>query len=88
MDFKTNEGVAQIFQSINCIGNQNCFFITQKDYRKTVPTTSMIFGGPVGVFADSATKAMEEEQKNDYSRFEALLINQTGKRASYNTISK
>lgn len=76
MDFKTSEGVTEIFRSLGCIGNENCFFVTLKNYNENTSPTAFL-GGAVGVFIDSAMKSAQAEQQNDLSRYEGLLINQT-----------
>ena len=74
MDFKTNDGVINIFRSLNCIGTHNCYFVTFKD------TNSEAFkygamgavGGALGAVA-AFTQGMVEGMQN----YDGLLINQT-----------
>ena len=41
MDFKTIDGAMEIFKSLNCIGNENCIFVTFKE--DVVHSTSSLF---------------------------------------------
>ena len=36
MDFKTIDGAMEIFKSLNCIGNDNCIFVTFKDTNREI----------------------------------------------------
>lgn len=75
MDFKTNEGVTEIFRSMGCLGNDNCFFVTYKDYAKnTLPI--VVAGGLGGAVAAAAAGAAQTANQKDLSQYEGLLINQ------------
>ena len=75
MDFKTQEGVMEIFRSVNCIGNENCFFVTYKNPNREGAKYGLI-GGALGasIAAVAASSIAAAESVQDY---EALLINQT-----------
>ena len=74
MDFKTNDGVVNIFRNLNCLGMDNCYFVTFRD------TNSEAFkygafgavGGALGAAA-AFSSGMVEGMKN----YDGLLINQT-----------
>lgn len=74
MDFKTNDGVVNIFRNLNCLGMDNCFFVTFRD------TNSEAFkygafgaiGGAIG-----AAAAFSEGMVQGMQNYDGLLINQT-----------
>lgn len=76
MDFKTNEGVIEIFKSLNCIGNDNCFFVSFKDTNREGFKAGALgaVGGALGAAAAFATGVVE-----GIEGFDGLLINATEK---------
>ncbi len=64
-EFDTIEKCLELFKSVNCIGNNNCIFVTYKDTSKSVGP-SAVLGGAAG----SMVNGMEYP-------YDALLINQT-----------
>ncbi len=79
MDFKTIEGATAIFQSVGCIGNENCIFLAFRDTKKDTSFTGML-GGAVGAFAGGMVRGMNEAEKlQEAANAPAWLINQTEK---------
>jgi len=74
MDFKTNEGVIELFKSINSIGNENCFFVTFKDSSKEGAKAGALgaVGGLLGAASSFANGIVE-----GIEGYDGLLINQT-----------
>lgn len=76
MNFKTNDGVMEIFKNLNCIGNENCFFLTFKDTNREGFKYGALgaVGGVIGAAAAFATGVVE-----GIEGFDGLLINATEK---------
>lgn len=76
MDFKTNEGVKELFKNLNCIGNENCFFVTFKNTNREGMKYGALgaVGGALGAAAAFGTGFVEGLQG-----FDGLLINATEK---------
>ena len=76
MDFKTNEGVMELFRSVNGIGNDNCFFVTFKNTnREGMKYGALgVVGGTLGAAASFATGVLD-----GIEGYDGLLINQTEK---------
>lgn len=72
MDFRTIEGATEIFRQLNCLGNDNCFFVTYKNTNRD----GMKYGlmGATGAIGGAAVFA--SGMANAAANFEALLINQ------------
>lgn len=75
MDYRTYEGVMEIFRSLNCIGNDNCTFLTFKNNTKD----SLKYGafGAVGGILMSNTPSSSNSAINGLENADGLLINQT-----------
>ena len=74
MDFKTNDGVVNIFRNLNCIGMDNCYFVTFKD------TNSEAFKyGAMGAVGGAlgAAAAFSQGMVDGMQNYDGLLINQT-----------
>ncbi len=76
MDFKTSNGVMEIFRSLNCIGNENCFFLAFKDTTKQGMKYGAL-GGALGGAIGGAIAAGIAGMAEGLDGFDALLINQT-----------
>ena len=77
-DFKTLEGVTNLFRSVNCIGTQNIIFIARKN-SNSATTSSMIFGGAIGGMASSMERTAGAGFKIGIGEYDALIINVTEK---------
>jgi len=73
MDFKTNDGAINIFRSLNCLGMDNCYFVTFKDTNAEAFSYGAMgaVGGALG--AAAFTQGMVAGMQN----YDGLLINQT-----------
>ena len=71
--FNTLEAVSNLFNSINCVGQDNCYFVSYVDINASNSVMlGGILGGAVGAFA-AGMAAGAEQNANGY------LINQTEK---------
>ena len=68
-EFNTIEKCLELFKSVNCIGEENCIFVTYKDATRSTGPTGML-GGAVGAFAGGMINGMEYP-------YDGLLINKT-----------
>ncbi len=75
MDFKTNEGVMEIFRNLNGLGTENCIFVAFKDTTKQGMKYGAL-GGAVGG-AIAAAAAFSSGVIEGLEGFDGLLINQT-----------
>lgn len=68
--FNTLEAVRKLFESINCVGQDNCYFVSYVDINASNSVfLGGLFGGAVGAFAAGMAAGMEQNA-NGY------LINQ------------
>lgn len=74
MDFKTIEGAMEIFRNLNCIGNDNCIFVTFKDTNREGFKYGAL-GAVGGAIAGAA--AFSNGMLNGIEGFDGLLINCT-----------
>ena len=74
MDFKTIEGAMEIFRNLNCIGNDNCIFVTFK-YTNREGFKYGALGAVGGAIAGAA--AFSNGMLNGIEGFDGLLINCT-----------
>lgn len=74
MDFKTIDGAMEIFKSLNCIGNENCIFVTFKDTNREGFKYGALgaVGGVVGAAASFSNGMLAGIQG-----FDGMLINLT-----------
>ena len=75
MDFKTLEGAMEIFKSLNCIGNENCIFVTFKDTNRE----GLKYGalGAVGGAIAGAAASFSNGMLEGIQGFDGMLINLT-----------
>ena len=69
MNYNTYEEVNEIFRKVNCIGNDNCFFVT---YKNPNSTSAAMFGA-VGGLVSGMANAMSD----DIEKSEGFIINLT-----------
>lgn len=81
MDFKTNEGVVELFKSINCIGNENCFFITFKDTNREGIKYGLMGGaaGTLGGAIAGAASSFSSGFLDGIENYSGFIINATDK---------
>ena len=74
MDFKTIDGAMEIFKSLDCIGNENCIFVTFKNTNREGFKYGALgaVGGVVGAAASFSNGMLEGIQG-----FDGMLINLT-----------
>lgn len=74
-DFKNYDGVVNLFRSVNCIGRENCFFVTFKNTSRE----SFKYGalGVVGVGISAAVSTFSSGMVKSIDAYEGLLFNQT-----------
>lgn len=65
-EFNTLEAISNLFEKVNCKGNENNYFISYV----TAPTSAGLLGGAVGSFAAGAIVGAE-------NKCDAYLVNQT-----------
>jgi len=75
-EFKTWEGVVNLFRSVNGVGNQNIILIAHKN-GNSASTSSMLFGGVIGGIADSMEKTAGAGFKIGLGEYDALILNFT-----------
>ena len=75
MDFKTIDGAMEIFKSLNCIGNENCIFVTFKDTNRE----GLKYGalGAVGGAIAGAAASFSNGMLAGIQGFDGMLINLT-----------
>ena len=75
MNFKTLEGAMEIFKSLNCIGNENCIFVTFKDTNRE----GLKYGalGAVGGAIAGAAASFSNGMLAGIQGFDGMLINLT-----------
>ena len=83
MDFRTNDGVMEIFRNLNCNGNSNCIFVTFKDtsiqgvkYGLAGGAVGAGLGGVIGG-AMAATSSFANGVLEGLEGSDGLLINWT-----------
>ncbi|MCR5147111.1 MAG: hypothetical protein K6B70_07235 [Clostridia bacterium] len=63
--FNTIDGVKKLFESINCIGKENCFFVGYIDIQTSVSLGSL-FGGATGAFAAGMAAGAARRELSGY----------------------
>ena len=59
--FNTIEGVTNLFNSINCVGQDNCYFVSYVDINASNSVLmGGLFGGALGAFAAGMAAGMEQ----------------------------
>ena len=78
MNFRTNDGVMEIFRSLNGIGNENCFFMTYKENKVDGAKYGALgaMGGAIGG-AFAAATAVANGILEGIEGSDGLLINMT-----------
>ena len=75
MDFKTIEGAMEIFRNLNCIGNDNCIFVTFKDTNREGFKYGAL--GAVGGAIAGAAASFSNGMLAGIQGFDGMLINLT-----------
>ena len=82
--FNTIEGVTKLFNSINCVGQDNCYFVSYVDINASNSVLmGGLFGGALGAFAAGMAAGMEQNANgyliNENENGLALIpLNSTG----------
>lgn len=82
--FNTIDAVSKLFESINCVGEENCYFVSYVDINASNPVLlGGILGGAVGAFAAGMVAGMEQNANgyiiNQMEKGIALIpLNSTG----------
>ncbi len=74
-DFKNYDGVVNLFRSVNCIGKENCFFVTFKNNNRE----GLKYGamGAIGAGIAAAVSSFSSSMLQGIEAYEGLLFNQT-----------
>lgn len=75
-DFKTIEGVFELFKSVGALGNENCIFVTYKDASREGMKYGLM-GAVGGAVAGAAVSFISGMADGLNKNFDGLLINQT-----------
>lgn len=81
-NFKTYNEVLELFRNYNCIGNENCVFVTYKDGTQdgikagTAGLLGGAFAGAIGAFA-AGMDVQYDEILAGFGTYAGLIINQT-----------
>ena len=75
MNFKTIDGAMEIFKSLNCIGNENCIFVTFKDTNREGFKYGAL--GAVGGAIAGAAASFSNGMLAGIQGFDGMLINLT-----------
>ncbi|MBQ9318111.1 MAG: hypothetical protein IJR82_00565 [Bacilli bacterium] len=78
-DFKNYDGVVNLFRSVNCIGKENCFFVTFKNNNREGLKYGALgaIGGAVGAGIAAAVSSFSSGVLQGIEAYEGLLFNQT-----------
>ena len=71
-EFNTIESVRKLFESINCVGNENIYFVSYVDIQDSV-TVGGLLGGALGAFAAGMVEGAARREAGGY------IINQMEK---------
>lgn len=85
-DFKTLDGVINLFKSVNCFGQDNCIIVTFKDMNVHTTRTGVMTGA-FGILGSAASSIAEDIERSDKDNminnslgiddFDGLILNKT-----------